>query len=199
MWGMWIYRCLTFQEMFQGAHSLDMQSRGLLIQPLPKPPKPILQDKLKECGESEGGVAWEGEGRRSRRWEWDVCDSGYKSLDERNQNSLCCRKKPSKVDYYFITPYKSCPPWEWLMHKKYYRWNNPDSSYNIGFICSLRCFIDSVIWVIWKCVASAAIGWWSWGRKRPWLSDIPVSSLPQVGTSAAQEVYSFCVTIPQLE
>lgn len=51
--------------MFQGAHSLDMQRRGLLIQPLPKPPKSILQDKLEECGESGGGVCERGRGDRT--------------------------------------------------------------------------------------------------------------------------------------
>lgn len=35
--------------------------------------------------------------------------------------------------------------------------------------------------------------------KGPWLPYIPVSFLPQVGTGAAQEVYSFYEIIPQLE
>lgn len=166
MWGMWIYRCLTFQEMFQGAHSLDMQSRGFLIQPLPKPPKPILQDKLEECGESEGGVAWEGEGRQSRRWEWDVWDSGYKSLDERNQNSECCRKKTTRL----ITT--SSRPINHVHHEndsciKSIAAGMIQIHHIISALSALHCFIDSVIWVIWKCVASAAIGWRLWGRKRP--------------------------------
>lgn len=73
--------------MFQGARRADMQNRGASNSAFTQAHRPILQDKLEECGESgEGGVNMgrgRGEGVRGRwseRW-----DSGCGCLDERNQ------------------------------------------------------------------------------------------------------------------
>lgn len=52
-------RCLTFEEMFQGAHRADMEHRRLFNSAFARAYQPILQDKLEECGESRevwGGV-----------------------------------------------------------------------------------------------------------------------------------------------
>ena len=52
---MWIYRCLTFKEMFQGARSTDAQNRGLLIQLLLKPTNPFFKISLRNVGNLRGG------------------------------------------------------------------------------------------------------------------------------------------------
>lgn len=92
MWGMWIYRCLTFKKMFQGAHSTDMQNRRLLIQLLLEPTNPFFKISLRNVGNlGRVGWTWEGEGRE-RETEWDVWNSGCKSLYERNQSPYVVQK-----------------------------------------------------------------------------------------------------------
>lgn len=67
MLGMRIYRCLTFKEMFQGAHSTDMQNRGLLIQLLLKPTNPFFKISLRNVGNLGGGGHERGRGESWRR------------------------------------------------------------------------------------------------------------------------------------
>lgn len=88
------------------------------------------------------------------------------------------------------------------MHKKHYCSNENLKIYPIVSVLStLHRLIVNVIWVIWMRIAVVPTLWLVeiMRCRKPWLPDIPVSLLPQVGINAAQEVYGFCVSIPQLE
>lgn len=137
------------------------------------------------------GGTWEGEGRQNGRWEWDVWDSGYKSQDERDPN-LCVEEQTARC-IFSVSSHTTKPGC-----------HNADShTHNIVAIIMMinwLLLLSTAFQTVWV-ILNVHLPWLPLVEvdKGPWLPYIPVSFLPQVGTGAAQEVYSFYEIIPQLE
>lgn len=128
-----------FSRDVQGAHSLDMQRRGLLIQTLPMPPKSILQDKLVECGESGGGVRERGRGDRmgdgSETWEIQV-------INLRMRETRLCVEEQSVGGIINASSHTNHASY-CLRHKQHYFCYN-----RLFFITVSHCFSKS----LWLCI-----------------------------------------------
>lgn len=197
MSGMWIYHCLTFKEMFQGARSGDMKNRRLPIQPLLKPTNPFFKISSRNVGNlgRGGGISVRGGGEAEREMEWDVLDSGCKSLDERNQTPHVVK---AAVGSNLTSP--------WLRNPLTYMWavkTRPDYSFNCSCYMTLSTGIHiSVLHCVTGKVSHsicASLTEIEARRRTPALPDIPVPLRPHSHRWEQKQGSSFCVFIPQLD
>lgn len=180
---MCIYRCLTFKEMFQGAHSADMQNRRLLIQLLLKPSSPFFKISLRNVGNlGRGESTWEGEGKE-REMERDVLCFGCKSLHETNQIP--------HPQIFYPTPLAAINT---LLN---------DSHTTVlceTLIYSTMFYRQCELWVIWMCIAVVTTLRLNWGAS--FLHSLAFQyhcELTPTGGNQSSRACSFCVFIPQLE